>query len=68
MKYRVKRQHYGKHEYFEGDERELSPNEARPLIDMGVLEEIKQAPTPENKMREAPKNKGEKLRKKSDSD
>jgi len=64
MEYLVKRQHYGKKEYYEGDTRELSPEDARQLIDLGVIEEIKKKPSPENKMQPEPRNKAAKISRK----
>lgn len=64
MEYRVKRQHYGDKEYREGDKRELSPNDARQLVDLGVLEEIKAEPEPQNKMQPEPQNKASKPKRK----
>ncbi|ARS29074.1 hypothetical protein [Sphingomonas sp. KC8] len=38
--YRVLREMDGEKSYVAGDERELDPNEARHLVDLGVLEDL----------------------------
>lgn len=60
--YDVKREHLGDKAYVTGDTRDLDPNDAKHLIELGVLEESKQAQksdsAPANKARKAvPENK-----------
>ena len=55
--YDVKREHYGDKAYATGDTRELDPNEAKRLIDLGVLVEAKPAKATEAKAEKAPANK-----------
>lgn len=56
--YDVKRQHLGDKLYAEGDERELDPNEAERLVQLGVLEESKAESKTATKARKgAPENK-----------
>lgn len=55
--YDVKREHYGDKPYVTGDTRELDPNEAKRLVELGVLAEQKQAKSPETKAAKAPSNK-----------
>lgn len=56
--YTVERQHLGERMYMPGDERELDPNEAKRLVELGVLVERKAAPKPLNKAQKgAPENK-----------
>jgi hypothetical protein len=57
-KYEVARQHLGDRLYQEGETRELDANEAKRLVDLGVLVETKAEPKHENKARKgAPENK-----------
>ncbi len=55
--YDVKREHYGDKAYATGDTRELDPNEAKRLVELGVLAEQKPAKSPETKAAKAPSNK-----------
>jgi hypothetical protein len=57
--YKVLRQHDGDKQYWEGDKRELSAADAKQLVDLGVLKEVKaKAETaPQNKAEPAPANK-----------
>lgn len=70
MKYRVLRQHYGDRAYTAGEERELRETDGKRLVELGVLEEIRQkkAPEPENKMQSEPENKARKPRKSKSED
>ena len=56
VEYDVMREHYGDKPYVTGDKRELDPNEAKRLIQLGVLAEAKPAKT-ETKAEKAPANK-----------
>ncbi|MGA4640548.1 hypothetical protein ACQKC8_12335 [Stutzerimonas stutzeri] len=56
VKYDVKREHHGDRPYVTGDTRELDPNEAKRLVELGVLEEQKPAKS-EAKAEKAPSNK-----------
>lgn len=56
--YEVARQHLGDRLYQEGETRELDANEAKRLVDLGVLVESKAEPKHANKARKAaPENK-----------
>lgn len=55
--YDVKREHFGDKQYVNGDTRELEPNEAKRLVELGVLAEQKLAKAPETKAVKAPSNK-----------
>lgn len=55
--YDVKREHYGDKAYAAGDTRELDPNEARRLVDLGVLVEAKPVKGAEAKAEKSPANK-----------
>lgn len=55
--YDVKREHYGDKAYVTGDTRELDHNEAKRLVELGVLAEQKPAKAPETKAAKAPSNK-----------
>jgi len=55
--YDVKREHFGDKQYVTGDTRELDPNEAKRLVELGVLAEQKPAKSPETKAAKAPSNK-----------
>lgn len=68
MKYRVLRQHHGDKPYSIGDERELRENDAKQLVELGVLEPIQQkkAPESDNKMQSEPENKARTRKTKSE--
>ena len=56
--YTVERQHLGDRMYMPGDEHELDANEAKRLVELGVLVERKAAPKALNKSQKgAPENK-----------
>jgi len=58
--YDVKREHFGDKQYVTGDTRELDPNEAKRLVELGVLAEQKPAKAPETKASKASSNKATK--------
>lgn len=55
--YDVKREHYGDKPYVTGDTRELDQNEAKRLVELGVLAEKKPVKAQETKANKAPLNK-----------
>ena len=56
--YTVDRQHLGDRMYMPGEDRELDPNEAKRLVELGVLVEKKAEPKVSNQsLKGAPENK-----------